>query len=295
MSTTSSEEWTIGRLLTWTADYLKKQGADSPRLDAEVLLAHARGCKRLDLYTAFGDMADDSLRTAFRELVRRRAQGTPVAYLVGHREFYSLSFQVTPAVLIPRPETEFVVIEALDRLKQGSATDPRVVDVGTGSGAIAVSIAKHAPQAQVTAVDVSESALEVAGRNVAAHGLAERVELVLGDLLSSLPPDRKFEMIVSNPPYVTEAEYGSLAKDVKDYEPRLALVGGPEGTEIIERLVQQAAERLEVGGWLIMEISPMIVDKVKAIVERESRLQFSGVTKDLAGFPRVVIAQRVAT
>ena len=102
-------------------------------------------------------------------------------------------------------------------------------------------------------------------------------------------------MIVSNPPYVTEAEYGSLAKDVKDYEPRLALVGGPEGTEIIERLVQQAAERLEVGGWLIMEISPMIVDKVKAIVERESRLQFSGVTKDLAGFPRVVIAQRVAT
>lgn len=294
MSTTSTEEWTIGRLLTWTADYLKKQGADSPRLDAEVLLAHARGCQRIELYTAFGELAAEPLRNAFRELVKRRAQGTPVAYLVGRREFYSLSFQVGPAVLIPRPETEFVVIEVLDRLKANKLAAPRIADVGTGSGAIAVSVAKHAPEARITAVDISPAALEVAARNVAEHGVGERVELVESDLLSALPADRKFDIVASNPPYVTEAEYATLDKDVKDHEPRLALVGGAAGTEIIARLAREAADRLEVGGWLIMEISPMILEKVKAVVESERRLKWIGVAKDLAGLARVVTAQRIA-
>src|SRR6185312_2980943 len=161
-----SDPWTVLRLLTWTTDYLKSHSADSPRLDAEVLLAHARGCERIMLYTAFDEVVSEEVRARFRDLIKRRAEGTPVAYLVGKREFYSLSFRVTPDVLIPRPETEFVVLAALDVLKgsgfrvQGSAEDeiqnpkskiqnPLVADVGTGSGAIAVAIARHAPNCRV--------------------------------------------------------------------------------------------------------------------------------------------------
>lgn len=296
MSAASTEEWTIGRLLTWTADYLKKQGADSPRLDAEVLLAHARGCQRIQLYTAFTDVADEALRTSFRELVRQRAAGKPVAYLVGRREFYSLSFQVSPAVLIPRPETEFVVIEVLDRLKQLAPAPEgqgiEIADVGTGSGAIAVSLAKHSPPVRVTAVDLSPDALEIARRNVAEHGVGERVMLVQSDLLEGLPQEQKFAVIASNPPYVSEAEYRELAKEVRDYEPQLALVGGPAGTEIIQRLLAQSAERLRPGGWLIFEISPMILDAVRQLVDAEPRLRFVTLVKDLAGYARVITVQR---
>ncbi len=290
-STASGETWTIGRLLTWTADYLKKQGSESPRLDAEVLLAFARGCQRIELYTAFSDIADDKLRTQFRDLVRQRALGTPVAYLVGRREFYSISFRVTPAVLIPRPETEFVVIEVLDRIK--GLGDAAVADIGTGSGAIAVSVAKHAPRARVTAVDLSPAALEVARGNIVEQGLSDRVECVLGDLLEPLPAGTQFDVIASNPPYVSESEYASLARDVKDHEPRLALVGGPTGAEVIARLVSEAADRIRTGGFLIMEISPMILDRVKELAAADSRWRLAAVVKDLAGYPRVVTLQRV--
>src|SRR5215218_5073932 len=143
----TDEPWTIGRLLTWTVEYLGKHGADNPRLDAEVLLAEARGCKRIDLYTAYGDPATDEIRTAFRKLVRRRAEGTPVAYLVGRREFYSLDFEVNPDVLIPRPETELLVIALLDDVKKQTAGNAtiQIADVGTGSGILAVCAAKYVP------------------------------------------------------------------------------------------------------------------------------------------------------
>ncbi len=150
-----TDSWTVGRLLQWTTDYLQEHGADNPRLDAEVLLAHARGCPRIELYTAFGAVADEDLRTEFRELVKRRAKGTPVAYLVGYREFYSLRFRVTPDVLIPRPETEFVLITLLDLIKEAGQLDHplRIADVGTGSGNLAVAIAVPTyHSAQVTAI-----------------------------------------------------------------------------------------------------------------------------------------------
>src|SRR5262245_54894920 len=166
-----SESWTILRLLAWTTDYLKSHGSESPRLDAEVLLAHARGCERIMLYAAFDQVIDEAIRSKFRELVKRRAEGVPVAYLVGKREFYSLSFRVTPDVLIPRPETEFVVVAALDALKEISKSQvenqPLVADVGTGSGAIAVAIAKHAPHAKTVATDISSAALAIAKENAA--------------------------------------------------------------------------------------------------------------------------------
>lgn len=285
------ENWTIGRLLQWTADYLKQRGADSPRLDAEVLLAHALSCQRIELYTAFEQPPSEVARTAFRELVRRRAEGTPVAYLVGRREFYSLSFQVTPDVLIPRPETEFLLIRLLDL---ATPTDRAwtIADVGTGSGILAVCAAKRLAASRLTASDLSPEALAVARKNAEAHGVAEQIEFVAGDLLGGLPAERRFDFIVSNPPYVTEGEFDSLPRDVRDYEPRRALVAGPRGTEVIERLAGEAGDRLTPGGWLLTEISPQLEAPVRALFEADDRFELGATVKDLAGLARVIQARR---
>jgi len=298
------------RLLTWTTDYLKSHGSESPRLDAEVLLAHARGCERIMLYTAFGEEVAEDVRAKFRELVKRRAEGVPVAYLVEKREFYSLSFRVTPDVLIPRPETEFVVVAALDALKgsafgvQGSGTaeiqNPKskiqnsalIADVGTGSGAIAVAIARHASECRVIATDISSAVLAIAKENATAHHVADRIEFLEGDLLSPLPAEPRFAVVVSNPPYIGASELGTLSPSVRDHEPRHALIAGPTGTEIIERLIPQAAERLIPGGWLIMEISPIMATRVVDLFAADGRFEPATITKDLAGLARVVKARR---
>ncbi len=289
-----AEAWTIGRLLQWTADYLKQHGADNPRLEAEVLLAHARGCKRVELYTSFGDEADDALRTRFRELVKRRAEGVPFAYLAGKREFYSLDFRVTPDVLIPRPETEFLVITLLDLVK---AMPPRevpieIADVGTGSGIIAVSVAKHAPRVRVTAIDQCPRALSVARENAEHHNVSDRVKLVESDLFAEIPEGQRFAIIASNPPYVSEAEYAALSPEVRDHEPRGALVAGPTGTEVIERLLPQAAARLQPGGALLLEISPMLQQRVETLLSASGDWQLSPTVKDLAGHARIVVAKK---
>lgn len=286
--------WTIGRLLTWTTDYLKQQGAASPRLDAEVLLAAARGCERIALYTAYDQVADEATRSAFREYVRRRAAGAPVAYLVGHREFFSLPFQMTRDVLIPRPETEHLVVEVLDLLKirPGDERAARIADVGTGSGAIAVSVAKHASACRVIAVDNSPQALQVARGNADRHQVSDRIEFVLSDLLAAVPTTEPFDVVASNPPYVSEAEWNQLPREVRDYEPRSALVGGATGSETIARLIPQAAERLRPGGWLLLEISPMIEAAVQQLLDRDGRFQAVQTVKDLAGLPRVIRGKR---
>jgi release factor glutamine methyltransferase len=311
----TAEPWTVGRLLQWTADYLKGHGSASPRLDAEVLLAHVLGRQRIELYTAFDEAPDDAARAAFRELVRRRAEGMPVAYLVGHREFYSLSFHVTPAVLIPRPETELLVVAVLDLAKaysplpqageglgvrtEGPAASPvtnqplAIADVGTGSGAIAVALAKHLPAGRVMAIDRSPAALAVAAQNARQHGVAERIEFVESDLFAALPAEQRFDFIVSNPPYVKTSEVEGLAADVRKFEPREAIVAGPRGTEVIERLVPQAAERLRPGGHLLIEIGPAIHEAVHQLLKSDARFQPGPTIKDLARLPRVVQAQRL--
>ncbi|MCI0359771.1 MAG: peptide chain release factor N(5)-glutamine methyltransferase [Planctomycetaceae bacterium] len=306
-----SESWTVLRLLSWTTDYLKQHGSDSPRLDAEVLLAGAKGCERIMLYTAFDEVVSEEVRAKFRELVKQRASGMPVAYLVGQREFYSLRLRVTPDVLIPRPETEFVVIAALDHLKRPAGQEPGarsqepggantthhspltthsllVADVGTGSGAIAIAIARHAPNCRVTAIDNSSAALAIARDNAARHQVADRIEFALGDLLAPIPAELRFAVIASNPPYVTESEYAALAPQVKDHEPKLALVAGPKGTETIERLIPQAAERLLPGGLAVLEVSPMIAARVAELFAADGRFEPATIVKDLAQRPRVV-------
>jgi release factor glutamine methyltransferase len=298
----SAELWTVGRLLQWTTDYLKSHGADSPRLDAEVLLAHAMGCRRIELYTSFDEVPQDDARAVFRESVRRRAEGMPVAYLVGSREFYSLAFHVTPDVLIPRPETEQLVVAALDWAKENSprplgdgvrATDISadgltLADIGTGSGILAVCLAKHLPTCRVTAVDISPAALTIAAENAKRHSVAERIEFIESDLFAQVPPERQFDCIVSNPPYIAEHEMRDLAADVRKFEPRMALTAGPKGTEVIERLIPQAAERLRPGGCLLIEISPMIHDAVCTLFASDTRFELGPTIKDFARLPRVV-------
>ena len=287
------ERWTIGRLLQWTTNYLKQQGSPSPRLDAEVLLSQAHGCQRIQLYTAFEEEPAEASRTKFRELVKRRAAGEPVAYLVGQREFFSLTFQVTPAVLIPRPETEFVVIAALDAIKQIQDSDRHVevADIGTGSGAIAVSVAKHAANSRITAVDISPEALNVARRNAETHEVSDRIEFIVSDLFAKVP-DRQFDLVLSNPPYVAESEIDQMARETREHEPRLALISGPSGLEVIERLIEQATGRLSPGGTLIFEVSPMIEPKARALLEQNKSFEDVLTLKDLAGLPRVLSARR---
>lgn len=307
----SDEPWTIGRLLVWTIDYLKKHGAENPRLDAEVLLAHARDCKRIDLYAAYGEEATDELRTTFRDLVSRRAKGAPVAYLVGHKEFYSLEFEVTPDVLIPRPETELLVVALLDANKgvrtlfqpasgSGEPNPPRkkspdpflIADVGSGSGILAVCAAKYLPQAQVTAIDVSPAALEVARRNAVRHDVADRITFVESNLFAAVPTEARFDFIVSNPPYVSTAEMAELPSDVKDYEPHVALEAGEHGTEVIEPLIAESAERLHPGGALLIEISPMIATVVEKLIHNHANFDLIPTLRDTAGHARVIQATR---
>jgi release factor glutamine methyltransferase len=289
-----ADPWTIGRLLTWTTDYLKRNGSEGPRLEAEVLLAAARGCERIQLYTAFADEVSDEVRTRFRDYVQRRAAGEPVAYIVGHREFYSLSVRVQPGVLIPRPETEHLVVEVLDRIKErGSRPLPaRIADIGTGSGAIAIAVAKHAPEVRLVAIDRSPQALEVARGNFQEHGVADRIEVIPSDLLTELPAEMTFDIVASNPPYVSEPEWAHLPATVKNFEPREALVGGPTGVETIARLVPQASQRLLPAGWLILEISPQIERAVRSCIAADGGYEEAITRKDLSGLARVVSARK---
>lgn len=280
--------WTIGRLLSWTTDFLRDKESESPRLDAEVLLAHACDCPRIELYTRFEEQPAEDTRTAFRELVKRRAAGTPVAYLAGHREFFSLSFRVTPDVLIPRPETEQIVVRAVDLNKERPLH--KIADVGTGSGILAICCAKHIAACQFMATDVSAAALAIAAENAATHEVAHQIEFIECDLLSAIPPEPQFDLIVSNPPYVSTEEMAELGPEVRDHEPHLALDGGAQGTEIIQRLLPQAAERLNPGGWLLIEVSPMNAGIVEDLIRRTDPLELKETIPDLEQRPRVAQA-----
>jgi release factor glutamine methyltransferase len=289
MSTT--ETWTIGKLLTWTTDYLKKGGSTSPRLDAEVLLAHACGRQRIELYTTFDQEPAEEARVAFRELVRRRNEGSPVAYLVGYKEFYSMQFEVNPDVLIPRPETEHLVVAALDRAKELESPSLNIVDVGTGSGAIAVTVAKHLRNCHVTAIDKSPAALVVARRNAEKHQLGDdRIAFLESDLLAAVPADTKFDLVLSNPPYVSQAEYEQLPATVRNFEPQMALVSGPDGSELIARLLIEAHARLNPRGYCIFEFSPMLNQRLATFVG--TGWDTPQVTKDLAGLARIVTLRK---
>lgn len=284
----SKEVWTLGKLLEWTAKYLAEHGSEFPRLDAEVLLAHAQGCQRIHLYTRFEEAATEGVRAKFKDLVRRRVEGCPVAYLVGQKEFYSLAFEVNPAVLIPRPDTEILVLETL-RLAKPMAS-PTLLDVGTGSGAIAIAATRNHPGMRATATDLSLEALAVAERNAQRHQVADRITFLRGDLFEPLPPSQQFDFIVSNPPYIPTDTLPMLPVGVRDFEPKLALNGGPGGFQVIERLLATSKRHLNSAGYLLIEIGVAQEEPVRQLATRNGFANLVTVN-DYAGHPRVLRMQ----
>ena len=253
--------WTIKALIDVTADYLREKGIDSPRLDAELLLSHLLGCRRLDLYLRFDQPLSEDEISGYRSLVRRRAGREPLQYICGRQEFWSLDFEVGPGVLIPRPETELLVETALALHREGGLPGgdaPRILDLGTGSGILAVCMAGEIETARVWASDVSMEALARARRNARSHGLDERISWVQGDLFAPFRPSEagRFDLILANPPYVPEEELQALAPEVRDHEPRQALDGGPGGMEAVRRILGEAPVFLSRGGWLLVELDP---------------------------------------
>lgn len=289
-----SEPWTIQRLLTWTANYFKEHGAESPRLDAEVLLSSTLACPRIDLYTRFDQAPAAADLDRFRQLVKRRAAGEPVAYLVQLKEFFSLPLAITADVLIPRPETELLVVETLDRARKMGADEPLLIaDVGTGSGNVAIALAKHLPRARILATDISSAALHVATANAKSLGLESQIEFFEGDLLTPVLDRGPFHFVVSNPPYIGQSERDSLARSVVDYEPAVALFSTDAGgTEIVERLAAQALVALRPGGFFVCEISPIIAPKIRVFLGGQPGWSSVEIKKDLANLERIAIAQK---
>lgn len=275
----AGDRWTVKRVLDWTLSHLKQHGSDTPRLDAEVLLAHARGCKRVQLYTQYDFEMTPAHRAVMRDLVKRRANHEPVAYLVGYREFFSLKFHVTPDVLIPRPETESLVVELIEAARE--MPEVRILDIGTGSGCIAVAAAVNLPNASLTAVDLSEPALAVALENATSHNVADRITLLHGDLFSPVDVESRFDFIISNPPYVTESEYDTLAPDIREHEPRTALVSGADGLDTIRRIVVEAPDHLLPGGRLLIELDPQQAETVCGLTRSDDRYADVAIIKDM--------------
>ena len=282
-------EWSVGRILDLTTQHLKKSGSESPRLDAELLLAHVRNCPRIQLYVQYREAVTDPQRSTMRELVRRRAAHEPVAYLIGHREFFSLDFLVTPATLIPRPETEILVLELLSLAKQTGAN--RFLEIATGSGCIAISAVKNLPGCQCTATDLSDAALAVARENARRLGVDARIDFRAGDLFAACPESETWPLIISNPPYLSPQEIAQLAPDVKDHEPLSALDGGPLGMQILTRLVHEAPARLAPDGWLLCELDPA-QGTMFANLLREQGYRQVRLVKDRTGDVRVAVGQR---
>jgi release factor glutamine methyltransferase len=283
-----SKDWTIGELLDWTANYLAQKGSEFPRLDAEVLLAHALGCKRIELYTRHGEIANPEPRQRYRELVGKRVEGCPVAYLVGRKEFFSLELEVTPAVLIPRPDSEHVVMECLRFAKD--LPEPTILDIGTGSGNLAIAIAHRHKGAKVSAVDISPEALAVAKRNGDKHGVAGRITFLQGDLFAPVAGQR-FDFIVSNPPYLPHDEIAKLAPGVRNYEPHRALDGGPDGFAVFDRLVKEAGNCLKLGGYLLIEIGAPQEEAARMRLTAHGGYKLADTVHDYSGHPRVLAAR----
>jgi release factor glutamine methyltransferase len=302
------ESWTILTLLRWTTDYFREKGVSEPRASAEVLLAHVLNASRLNLYLRFDQPLNAEELARFKALVIRRRDGEPTAYLTGHREFWSLDFLVTPAVLIPRPETETLVAAAMElrdgekdiggggQVQEAALSPPtpglRGVEIGVGSGAVIVALAKELPQFNWVGLDISGAALAVARENARRHGVLDRLRLLRGDLLSPLKPRAALALLVANLPYVPRREWEALPREIRDFEPKAALCGGEDGLEVIRRLMAAAPAYLQAGGWLLLEVGDRQAAAVAMLLTATGAYDRLETIKDFSGIDRVIRARR---
>lgn len=286
---------TVGEILTSASEHFRHKGVLNPRVDAEVLLAHVLGVERIDLYVNYARPLNSEETAAYRKLVARRLRSVPVAYLVGHKEFMGLDFKVDENVLIPRPETEHLV-EAVSKYVSERSTDGQgcvILDMCTGSGAVGISLAVALVSVDVVAVDVSPGALRVARSNAEAHGVADRVHFLRSDMFEKLAVDKLgagFDVVVSNPPYLSEADLETLQSDIAVSEPMVALYGGVDGMRFHRILVDRSSDYLKPGGVLVLEIGASQGSAVADMLQSNGAYQAVTISKDYAGYDRVVTA-----
>jgi release factor glutamine methyltransferase len=290
----STEAPTLRSALLRGAGFLRDADIDSAQIDAEVLLRHVLGIEKAQLYSALDEPLRAGHRRQFQEMLERRMRREPVAYITGRKEFWSLDFAVTPKALIPRPETELLVEVALHHLKSTASRTPDVLDLGTGSGNIAVCLAKERLEANIVAVDISSSALEVARINSRRHGVSERIDLIQGDLFAALgAKEGLFDLIVANPPYIRTGELSLLAPEISQWEPMTALDGGRDGIEYYRRIIGEAHEHLAPGSSIVLEIGADMATVVTELFARSGGYGPPSVYQDYAGKDRVVAAIKV--
>lgn len=288
--------WTIGRLLSWTSDYFGRYQIIDARLASEVLLAHAAQCRRIDLYARFDSILEPERVECFRGWVRRASAHEPIAYLVGQKEFFSLSFKVTPDVLIPRAETETLVECVLDYCGKARLTHPRLLDLGTGSGCLAIAALVHLPSATGVATDVSAAALEVASSNAARHGVTDRLTLIEADRLAlpaGVVPQGGFDILMCNPPYIPASAIAGLDAAVRDYEPSLALTDGAEGLSFYRTIAADTPPLLAPDAMIFVEISDGAAQAVVEAMTAAGNLEHRQTRKDrIVGQERVLAFSR---
>ncbi len=281
------ENWTSLKLIQWTTEYFEKKGIPNPRLDAELLLAHALKCQRIDLYTGHEKIVPQKHLDPFRAFVERRAKREPLQYIVGETEFWGLKIKVTPEVLIPRPETEMLVEEGL------KFSDARsILDIGTGSGCIAIAVAKSLPGAKIVATDVSKEAIALARENAKFHKVSERIDFILSDIAPWRvfeAEGQRFDLIVSNPPYISTGEFPNLQPEVRDFEPRKALDGGPKGLDVILKILEEAPPFLKPTSYLLLEIGEGQAVKIPDLLPKNTSLKLRNVRKDYSGHDRIAV------
>jgi release factor glutamine methyltransferase len=288
------DDWTILKLLQWTTTYFKEHDIESARIDAELLLAFALGLERIDLYLRYDQPLNPDELTRFRTMVKRRVAREPVAYILGAKEFWELEMAVGPEVLIPRPETECLVEAVLDFLKNENGPEaPRFLDLGTGSGAIAMALARSCPTARVVALDRSCAALALADRNRRRHHLEDRVDLVAGDWLAPFSDTRaRFDVVVSNPPYIPSGQIDGLQPEIVRYEPRAALDGGPDGLDCLALIIGAAPALLSPGGAVFLEIGHDQFPAVQRLAHESGAYRDVACRPDYSGMDRVACLVR---
>lgn len=292
----SPQPWTVRRLLEWTAPFFTRKEVDSPRLSAELLLSHILSEPRIKLYTDYERVLTDDQLAAYKALVQRAAEHEPIAYLTGRGFFFNLELEITPDVLIPRPETETLVENVVQLARNTAGFEaPRVLDLCTGSGCIALAIASRLKNSSIIATDLSARALEVAQRNLARHNLSSQITLAQGDLykaLGSVVDPQPFNLILSNPPYIPTNQIEKLDRNVRDYEPRLALDGGADGLSVMRRILAGAPERLLPSGRIFIEIAFDQAEQALALTAEFPVFSEARVLKDHSGHPRILTARR---